>query len=33
MAYEGRLSVTELDIDLIDSINPFEEAYAILASR
>jgi len=25
------LSVTELDIDLIDSINPFEEAYAILA--
>lgn len=25
------LSVTELDIDLIDSINPFGEAYAILA--
>ena len=25
------LSVTELDIDLIDRINPFQEAYAILA--
>jgi hypothetical protein len=25
------LSVTELDIDLIDRINPFGEAYAILA--
>jgi len=25
------LSVTELDIDLIDRINPFSEAYAILA--
>ena len=25
------MSVTELDIDLIDSINPFGEAYAILA--
>ena len=25
------LSVTELDIDLIDHINPFGEAYAILA--
>ena len=25
------LSVTELDIDLIDSINPFGEAYAILS--
>ncbi len=25
------LSVTELDIDLIDSINPFREAYSILA--
>ncbi|MGB7102021.1 MAG: pseudomurein-binding repeat-containing protein, partial [Xanthobacteraceae bacterium] len=26
------LSVTELDIDLIDRINPFGEAYAILAT-
>ena len=25
------MSVTELDIDLIDSINPFGEAYAILS--
>ena len=25
------MSVTELDIDLIDRINPFGEAYAILA--
>jgi len=25
------LSVTELDMDLIDRINPFGEAYAILA--
>ena len=31
MVYVFALSVRELDIDLIDRINPFGEAYAILA--